>query len=188
MNTRTKIGVLISGGGTNLQAIIDACEANVLPAEVVLVVSNASKAYGLERARQHNIDTLISRSDEEIRDAFKEAGAEILVLAGYLLTVSPILIDAYPDRIMNIHPSLIPAFAGKGYYGLKVHQGVINRGVQITGATTHLVNDQLDEGRILIQEALRVHPDDTPETLQQRVLEIEHKILVETIQKMIGEI
>ncbi|MBG9988565.1 phosphoribosylglycinamide formyltransferase [Aerococcaceae bacterium DSM 111176] len=186
--SKTKLGVLISGGGTNLQAIIDACESGRLDAEIVLIVSNASKAYGLERGKNHGINTLVSRNDEQIRDAFKESGAELLVLAGYLRTVTPTLIDAYPDRIINIHPSLIPAFAGKGYYGIKVHEGVIKRGVQITGATTHLVNDELDEGRILRQESLRVHPEDTAETLQQRVLEIEHKILVETIQQMIGEI
>lgn len=186
--SKKKLGVLISGGGTNLQAIIDACESGQLNAEIVLIVSNASKAYGLERGKKHGITTLISRNDEEIRDAFKEAGAELLVLAGYLRTVTPTLIEAYPDRIINIHPSLIPAFSGKGYYGLKVHEGVIKRGVQITGATTHIVNDALDEGRILKQECLRVHPDDTAETLQQRVLEIEHKILVETIEQMIGEI
>ncbi|MBG9981927.1 phosphoribosylglycinamide formyltransferase [Aerococcaceae bacterium DSM 111020] len=188
MNRKKTLAVFISGGGTNLQAIIDACESGGLPASIGIVISNRSDAYGLKRAEAHHIEALVSNDDEEINGILQEKAVDLIILAGYLKVIGEPLLSNYKDRIINIHPSLIPAFSGKGYYGIKVHQAVLDRGVQITGATTHLVNAELDEGRILKQEALRVAEIDTAESLQQRVLEIEHRILIETIQDMIGGI
>ncbi len=188
MANKKTLAVFISGGGTNLQAIIDACDSGQLETRIGVVISNRPDAYGIQRAENHLIDTFVSTDDAEINHILQERAVDFIVLAGYLRVVGEPLLSNYPDRIINIHPSLIPAFAGKGYYGIKVHQAVIERGVQITGATTHLVNAELDEGRILRQEALRVEPNETPESLQQRVLEIEHRILIETIQDLIGGI
>lgn len=183
---KTKLGVLISGGGTNLQAIIDACQQQVLDAEIAIVISSDAAAFGLERARLAGIKTLTSRLEGEITSALQSAQVDYVILAGYLRKIGPELLAAYPTQILNIHPSLIPAFSGKGFYGLKVHEAVIKRGVKITGATTHLVNAELDEGPIIRQEMVRVLPEDTPESLQQRVLEIEHHILIESIKDLIG--
>ncbi|WPC09244.1 phosphoribosylglycinamide formyltransferase [Globicatella sp. PHS-GS-PNBC-21-1553] len=183
---KTKLGVLISGGGTNLQAIIDACQQQVLDAEIAIVISSDAAAFGLERARLAGIKTLTSRLEGDITSALQSAQVDYVILAGYLRKIGPELLAAYPTQILNIHPSLIPAFSGKGFYGLKVHEAVIRRGVQITGATTHLVNAELDEGPIIRQEMVRVLPEDTPESLQQRVLEIEHHILIESIKDLIG--
>lgn len=183
---KTKLGVLISGGGTNLQAIIDACQQQVLDAEIAIVISSDAAAFGLERARLADIKTLTSRIEGEILSALQSAQVDYVILAGYLRKIGPELLAAYPTQILNIHPSLIPAFSGKGFYGLKVHDAVIKRGVKITGATTHLVNAELDEGPIIRQEVVHVLPEDTPESLQQRVLEIEHHILIESIKDLIG--
>lgn len=183
---KIKLGVLISGGGTNLQAIIDACQQLVLDAEIAIVISSDATAYGLERARLAGIKTLTSRLEGDITSALQSAHVDYVILAGYLRKIGPELLAAYPTQILNIHPSLIPAFSGKGFYGLKVHEAVIKRGVKITGATTHLVNAELDEGPIIRQEMVRVLPEDTPESLQQRVLEIEHHILIESIKDLIG--
>ena len=183
---KTKLGVLISGGGTNLQAIIDACQQQVLDAEIAIVISSDAAAFGLERARLAGIKTLTSRLEGDITSALQSAQVDYVILAGYLRKIGPELLAAYPTQILNIHPSLIPAFSGKGFYGLKVHEAVIKRGVKITGATTHLVNAELDEGPIIRQEMVRVLPEDTPESLQQRVLEIEHHILIESIKDLIG--
>ncbi|MGY3814948.1 phosphoribosylglycinamide formyltransferase [Globicatella sulfidifaciens] len=183
---KTKLGVLISGGGTNLQAIIDACQQQVLDAEIAIVISSDATAYGLERARLAGIKTLTSRLEGDITSALQSAQVDYVILAGYLRKIGPELLAAYPTQILNIHPSLIPAFSGKGFYGLKVHEAVIKRGVKITGATTHLVNAELDEGPIIRQEVVHVLPEDTPESLQQRVLEIEHHILIESIKDLIG--
>ena len=183
---KTKLGVLISGGGTNLQAIIDACQQQVLDAEIAIVISSDSTAYGLERARLAGIKTLTSRLEGDITSALQSAQVDYVILAGYLRKIGPELLAAYPTQILNIHPSLIPAFSGKGFYGLKVHEAVIKRGVKITGATTHLVNAELDEGPIIRQEVVHVLPEDTPESLQQRVLAIEHHILIESIKDLIG--
>lgn len=183
---KIKLGVLISGGGTNLQAIIDACQQQVLDAEIAIVISSDATAYGLERARLAGIKTLTSRLEGDITSALQSAQVDYVILAGYLRKIGPELLAAYPTQILNIHPSLIPAFSGKGFYGLKVHEAVIKRGVKITGATTHLVNAELDEGPIIRQEVVHVLPEDTPESLQQRVLEIEHHILIESIKDLIG--
>lgn len=183
-----KIGVLISGSGTNLQAIIDACRAGDLPAEVAVVISNKADAYGLERAQQANIDQFYLEDDQEILNTLKAYDVDVVVLAGYLKLISSDLVKAFEGRMVNIHPSLIPAFAGKGYYGLKVHQAAIDRGVKVTGATVHLVDEHFDEGRILIQEPVQILAEDTAETLQARVLNVEHRILITAVANLIQDI
>ena len=187
------VAVLVSGGGTNLQAIIDAIESGYIGnARICLVISNNRGVKALDRAKTHDIPgAVISPKDYEDRNAFADAMAsklaeyetELIVLAGYLVKVPEKLIDLYPNRIMNIHPALIPSFCGKGYYGLKVHEAVIERGVKITGATVHFVNRDLDEGPIILQKTSEVRKDDTPEILQRRVMEeCEWKILPEAIK------
>ncbi len=175
-----KVAVLVSGGGTNLQAIIDAKAAGRLPAaELALVVSSKPGAYALERAKNAGIESaVLRRADYAGADAFDEAllallqsrGIEAVVLAGYLSIVGPRVVRAYPDKILNIHPSLIPSFCGAGYYGLRVHEAALRRGVKVTGATVHLVNEEYDAGRIVLQKAVCVEEGDTPETLQKRVM------------------
>lgn len=176
-----RIAVLVSGGGTNLQAIIDAIDAKkITNAQIVAVISNNKGAYALERAKNHNIPALcISPKDYPDRLAFheallaslEEAEADLIVLAGYLVVIPEIMIQRYRNRIINIHPSLIPAFCGTGYYGLKVHEGVLARGVKVTGATCHFVDEGTDTGPIILQKAVEVLPQDTPEVLQRRVME-----------------
>lgn len=183
-----KLGILISGGGTNLQAIIDACQSGDLDAEVAVVISNVADAYGLERARQAGIDHLHLTDDEEILNALLDHEVDLVILAGYLKLITEPLLEAYPDRILNIHPSLIPSFSGKDYYGLKVHQAAVDRGVKVSGVTVHRVNENFDEGEILAQETVPVLEGDTAEDLQQRVLEVEHKIYVDTIKKVIQDL
>lgn len=183
-----KLGVLISGGGTNLQAIIDACQSGDLDAEVAVVISNVAEAYGLERARQAGIDHLHLTDDEEILKALLDHEVDLVILAGYLKLITEPLLEAYPDCILNIHPSLIPSFSGKDYYGLKVHQAAVDRGVKVSGVTVHRVNENFDEGEILAQETVPVLEGDTAEDLQQRVLEVEHKIYVDTIKKVIQDL
>ena len=186
-----KIGVLVSGSGTNLQAIIDNTESGIINGRVVVVISNIESAYGLERARQHGIAAVylnpkrygsIENYNEAIMQELKAQSVDLVVLAGYLKILSPEFIKNYRNKIINIHPSLIPSFSGKGYYGLKVHEAVINYGVKITGATVHFVDENADTGPIIIQRSLEVDDDDTPETLQQRVLKIEHEILPLTVK------
>lgn len=183
-----KLGVLISGGGTNLQAIIDACQAGDLDAEVAIVISNAADAYGLERARQAGIEYAHLTDDADILEALADHEVDLVILAGYLKLVTQPLIEAYPSRILNIHPSLIPSFSGKDYYGLNVHQAAIDRGVKVSGVTVHRVNENFDEGEILAQEIVPVLEEDTAEDLQQRVLKIEHQIYVDTIKKVIQDL
>ncbi len=176
-----KVAVLVSGGGTNLQAILDAIdEGRVTNAAVDLVISNNANAYALERAKNHGIDALcISPKSYPSREAFNEAltqtiiarGIDLIVLAGYLVIVPPQLIAAYKNRIINIHPSLIPSFCGTGFYGLRVHEAVLARGVKVTGATCHFVDEGTDTGPIILQQAVLVDPMDTPKSLQQRVME-----------------
>ena len=176
-----KVGVLVSGGGTNLQAILDAIDCGkITNAEVSLVISNNPKAYALERAKNHNIEAVcISPKQFENREEFhrallaklKESGVELIVLAGFLVAIPPMIVEAYPNKIINIHPSLIPSFCGAGFYGLRVHQAALDYGVKVTGATVHLVNEIPDGGRILLQKAVEVLPGDTPEVLQRRVME-----------------
>ena len=176
-----RIGVLVSGGGTNLQAIFDAIEnGRITNAEVAVVISNNAGAYALERAKNHGVEAVcLSPKQFETRDAFNEAllekidsyGLDLIVLAGYLVTIPPVMIAKYQGRIINIHPSLIPSFCGVGYYGLKVHEAALARGVKITGATVHFVDEGMDSGPIILQKAVEVLPGDTPKVLQQRVME-----------------
>lgn len=176
-----KLAVCVSGGGTNLQAIIDAIDSGkITNAQIEVVISNNAKAYALERARKHNIKAeCISPKNYDSREDFNraliekldECQVDLVVLAGYLVVIPPEMIQKYRNRIINIHPSLIPSFCGTGYYGLKVHEGALARGVKITGATCHFVDEGTDTGPIILQKAVEVHEDDTPETLQRRVME-----------------
>lgn len=176
-----KIAVLVSGGGTNLQAIIDAIDAGTITnAAIDIVISNNANAYALERAKQHGIEAMcLSPKSYETREQFNEAltqtivdrKIDLVVLAGYLVIIPPQLIAAYKNRIINIHPSLIPSFCGTGFYGLKVHEEALKRGVKVTGATCHFVDEGTDTGPIILQKAVEIEPDDTPKTLQQRVME-----------------
>ena len=176
-----RVAVLVSGGGTNLQALIDAKAAGKLPnAQLALVVASKPGVYALERAAKAGIETaVVRRKDYASADAFNDAvlqtlqshGIEAVVLAGYLSMVGQNVVRAYPDRILNIHPSLIPSFCGAGYYGLRVHEAALKKGVKVTGATVHLVNEAYDDGRIVLQKAVYVEEGDTPETLQRRVME-----------------
>ncbi len=176
-----KIAVLVSGGGTNLQAIIDGVNNNTITnTEIKVVISNNKNAFALERAKQnHIVAECISPKDFESREIFNEEllkriesyEVDLIVLAGYLVVVPRQVIATYRNRIINIHPSLIPAFCGKGYYGLKVHEGVLNRGAKLTGATVHFVDEGTDTGPIILQKAVEVVQDDTPEVLQRRVME-----------------
>ncbi|MDD5879951.1 MAG: phosphoribosylglycinamide formyltransferase [Clostridiales bacterium] len=176
-----KIGVLISGGGTNLQAIIDGCENKSINGEVKVVISNKEEAYGLERARNHKITAICEKDENKIIEILKENEVELVILAGYLKIVSPKLVNEYRNKIINIHPSLIPAFCGKGYYGEKVHQGVIDYGAKVTGATVHFVDEGADTGPIIMQKTIEVKQDDDAKKLAERVLEVEHEILTKSI-------
>ena len=176
-----KMAVLVSGGGTNLQAIMDAIDQGTSTnAEISVVISNNAGAYALERAKAKGIDAVcISPKSYETRDAFNEALLEkiqsykvdLVVLAGCLVVIPKIMVDAYPNKIINIHPALIPSFCGTGYYGLKVHEAVLARGAKITGATVHFVDDGTDTGPIILQKAVEVRQGDTPKELQLRVMQ-----------------
>ncbi len=176
-----KMAVLVSGGGTNLQAIIDAIESGkITNAEISVVISNNAGAYALKRAEKYGIEArCISPKQYESRQAFNEAllaalqsyQVDLVVLAGCLVVIPEIMVKAYPNRIINIHPALIPSFCGTGYYGLKVHEAVLARGVKVTGATVHFVDEGTDTGPIILQKAVEVREDDTPEVLQRRVME-----------------
>lgn len=183
--------MLCSGGGTNLQALIDAVEAGTIDGQIVLVLANASKAYALERARQHGIPAeFVSKkqagSDEAFNDVILEklraANAELVVLAGYLPIVGRQIVRAYEHRIINIHPALIPAFCGPGMYGHHVHEAVLAYGAKISGATTHFVDEQVDHGGVILQKSVPVLEGDTTETLAARVLTVEHEILPESVR------
>lgn len=187
-----KVAVCVSGGGTNLQAIIDAIENKTITnAEISVVISNNPGAYALERAKKHGIEAIcISPKQYADRDAFNQAFLEkldsyqvdLVVLAGFLVVIPELMVKKYKNRIINIHPSLIPSFCGTGYYGLKVHEGVLSRGVKVTGATVHFVDEGTDTGPIILQKAVSVKQDDTPEILQRRVMEeAEWKIMPKAI-------
>ncbi len=176
MLTRARIAVLVSGGGTNLQALIDAQQAGTLKSgELSLVVSNRPGAYALERAEAAGIPALCIDGGADFEQALLAALAaheiELIILAGFMRILSADFTRRYPERILNVHPSLIPSFCGKGMYGLRVHQAALDYGVKLTGATVHFVNEIPDGGRILLQEGVRVEEGDTPETLQRRVME-----------------
>lgn len=187
-----KIAVCVSGGGTNLQAIIDSIEnGTITNTEISVVISNNKNAYALERAEKHGIEAIcISPKDYADRAAFNAAfleklnsyNVDLVVLAGFLVVIPEQMIQAYRNRIINIHPSLIPSFCGTGYYGLKVHEGVLSRGVKVTGATVHFVDEGTDTGPIILQKAVSVQQGDTPEILQRRVMEqAEWQILPQAI-------
>jgi phosphoribosylglycinamide formyltransferase-1 len=195
LNRKARIAVLVSGGGTNLQAILDAQHSGVINSgEVVLVISNNRDAYALTRAANAGIEGLyISKKELNTQEAFETAmidaleshGIDLIVLAGFLSILSERFTSRYPKRIINIHPALIPSFCGKGYYGLKVHEAALRKGVKITGATVHFVNEIPDGGEIIAQKAVQVHDGDTPETLQRRVMEeAEWIILPQAIEKV----
>ena len=176
-----KAAVLVSGGGTNLQALINASQAGEMPhVELSLVLSNRADAYALTRAEKAGIPSAICQREKgEAREAFEACmlevlrahNVEMLILAGFMAILSKEFVQNYPDRILNVHPSLIPAFCGKGFYGLHVHEAALACGVKVTGATVHLVNEIPDGGRILLQKAVEIEPGDTPEVLQRRVME-----------------
>lgn len=187
-----RVCVCVSGGGTNLQAIMDAVDAGkITNAEIVRVISNNKTAYALERAKNHGIDAVaVSPKDFETRELFNqalldtinEAQPDLIVLAGFLVVIPKEMIAQYRNRIINIHPSLIPSFCGTGYYGLKVHEAALERGVKVTGATVHFVDEGTDTGPIILQKAVYVEPGDTPKVLQQRVMEqAEWQILPQAI-------
>ena len=176
------IGVLISGGGTNLQAIIDETKSGGINGTVKLVISNKENAYGLERARLSKIKAVYETDEDKIIELLKENNIYLIVLAGYLKIITPKFVDEFRNKIINIHPSLIPSFCGKGYYGEKVHQGVIDYGAKVTGATVHFVDEGADTGAIIMQETVNVEQDDDAKSLAKRVLEVEHRILKESIR------
>ena len=180
MLNKARIAVLVSGGGTNLEALLNAQEAGALPhVEIVLVLSSNPEAYALERAKRRGVPAIpLSRKqlgqepfEAALMEALTQYRVDLVLLAGFLSILSSDFVRRWPDRIVNVHPSLIPAFCGKGYYGLKVHEAALRRGVRVTGATVHLVNEIPDGGRILLQKAVDILPGDTPETLQRRVME-----------------
>ena len=188
-----KIGVLVSGGGTNFQAIIDAIDAGILKdTKIVTLVSSNPNAYALQRAKKHHIDAIcIRKKDYETDELYQTAvvehmqakGVERVVMSGFMVVIGSLFIQAFENRIMNIHPSLIPSFCGNGYYGLKVHEAALEKGVKVTGATVHFVTEQTDAGPIIMQKAVSVLEGDTPEQLQKRVMEeAEWKILPASIQ------
>lgn len=187
----TRIAVLCSGGGSNLQAIIDSVEAGRIDGEIVLVLANASKAYALERAKNHGIPCeFVSKKQAGSSEAFndvlleklQQAKADLVVLAGYLPIVGAQIVRAFPHRIINIHPALIPSFCGVGMYGHYVHEAVLAYGAKISGATTHFVDEEVDHGGVIMQKSVPVLEGDTPETLAARVLTVEHEILPETVR------
>ena len=188
---KTRIAVLVSGGGTNLQALLDAQQSGVLHSgEIVLVVSNNSKAYALERAAKAGVETAVRKGpafEDELRVLLREYRIDLIILAGFMRILSAGFTSEWPNRILNVHPSLIPAFCGKGYYGLRVHEEALRRGVKVTGATVHFVNEIPDGGEILLQKAVDVLPGDTPEQLQRRVMEQAEWILLPQAAELVSK-
>ncbi len=201
MLDKARVAVLVSGGGTNLQAIIDAEKSGIIKSgEVVLVVSNSIDAYALERARMNGIETsVVLRSDHGSREAFccalgdllEEKKIDLIVLAGFMCILTKNFTDRFENRIINVHPSLIPSFCGEGFYGIKVHEAALNYGVKVSGATVHFANEVPDGGKIIFQKAVEIQDGDTPEVLQRRIMEQAEWILlpraVEKISKEIVE-
>ena len=197
--SKKRIAVMVSGGGTNLQALIDAQNSGIITSgSIELVISNNPDAYALERAKNAGIQTaFVSKKEcgsqeifeEKIKEILKLKKIDIIVLAGFMSILSANFTNAYPERIINVHPSLIPSFCGKGFYGLKVHEAALEYGVKVTGATVHFVNEIPDGGRIIMQKAVEILEGDTPEVLQKRVMEqAEWKILPESVEKVCSEI
>ena len=177
------IAVLISGSGTNLQAIIDAWKNKEINGNLKLVVSNKKKAYGLERAKLANIKALHIKDEELLIKTLEEEKIDLIVLAGYLAIISDNLINKFPNKIINIHPSLIPSFCGPGYYGIHVHEEAFKRGVKVSGATVHFVSNVVDGGPIILQKSIDISDCNSPEEIQLKILNnIEHKLIVESIK------
>lgn len=188
---KVKIGVLISGSGTNLQALIDNVKKGLINGEIAIVISDKKGAFGIERARKHGIKSIeIDKKEcadknvfmKSIMDELEKHQVELVVLAGFLSILSEDFIERFRNRIINIHPSLIPAFCGKGYYGQRVHKAALDYGVKVSGATVHFVDEGADTGPIILQEAVKVEEDDTPESLAARILKVEHKLLPEAVR------
>ncbi len=188
---KLKIGVLVSGGGTNLQAIIDACQTGNIPGEVVVVISNRKEAYALERAKKNRIEALyIDRKDfitnrdyaQRLAEEMDKREVELVCLAGFLLLIDSFFIDKYKNKIMNIHPALLPAFGGKGMYGKNVHRAVLEYGCKVSGVTVHFINEKYDQGAIILQKTVNVLDSDTVDSLSSRILEEEHKIYVQAVR------
>ncbi len=178
-----RIAVLISGSGTNLQSLIDAYLNKEINGEIALVVSNRKKAYGLERAKNAGIKAMHIKDEDFLIETLKEKKIDLIVLAGYLAIVSDKLINLYENKIINIHPSLIPSFCGSGFYGIHVHEHAFNRGVKVSGATVHFVSNVVDGGPIILQRAIDISDCNSPEEIQEKILyNIEHKILVEAVK------
>ena len=191
MTEKAKIAVLVSGGGTNLQALLDAEQSGVLcSGEIVLVVSNNAKAFALERAARAGVETAVLKGpafEADLSLLLQQRGIDLIILAGFMRILSEAFTSAWPNRILNVHPSLIPAFCGKGYYGLRVHEEALRRGVKVTGATVHFVNEIPDGGEIILQKAVDVLPGDTPETLQRRVMEQAEWILLPKAAELVSK-
>ena len=199
MGNKARIAVLVSGGGTNLQALIDAQQSGIINSgEIVLVISSQPSAYALERAKNAGIDSAVAYKKElgsheafeaKIRSLLDEYKIDLIVLAGFMSILSESFTSAYPKRILNVHPSLIPSFCGEGFYGLRVHEAALAYGVKVTGATVHFVNEIPDGGEIVMQKAVEIEEGDTPEILQKRVMErAEWKILPAAVEKVSYEI
>ena len=198
MNNKVNIAVLVSGGGTNLQALIDAQKSGIITSgEIKLVVSSSKNAYALKRAENAGIKTAICERkgfsqkefEDNILNALEKEKIEVIVLAGFMSILSAEFVKRYPDRIINVHPSLIPSFCGEGFYGLRVHKAALDYGVKVTGATVHFVNEIPDGGRIIMQRAVEIKENDTPEALQKRVMEnAEWIILPAAAEKVCKEI
>ncbi len=187
---RLRIGVLASGGGTNLQALIDSCERGEIDGDIVVVISNVPKSGAMERAQRHGIDTFcfpsegVGREEHEadVVECLEQHQVDLVCLAGYLRVLTPVMIDRFAGRILNTHPALLPSFGGKGMHGLNVHSAVLQYGCKVSGCTIHLVTLDVDGGPIVMQKAVPVLEDDTPETLQERVLKEEHKLYPRAVQ------
>ena len=191
---KTKIAVLVSGGGTNLQALIDAQGTTLVSGEIALVVANNANAYALERAKKANIPTAVvlkkqcgsqETFEEKLKEVLEEYGIEVIILAGFMTILTEKFTSCYPKRILNVHPSLIPSFCGEGFYGLRVHEEALKYGVKVTGATVHFVNEIPDGGEIIAQKAVYIEPGDTPELLQRRVMEQAEWILLPQAAEMV---
>ena len=196
MSEKTKIAVFVSGGGTNLQALIDARGSVIKSGEIALVLSSNPGAYALERAAKANIKTAVvskkecgsqAAFEEKISEILKENGIEMIVLAGFMSILSEHFTSQWPQRIINVHPSLIPSFCGKGFYGLRVHEAALSYGVKVTGATVHYVNEIPDGGQIILQKAVEIQDGDTPEILQKRVMEQAEWLLLPKATEIVAQ-
>lgn len=185
-----RIAVLISGSGSDLQSVIDRVAAGGIDGKIEVVISSNAQAFGLERAKRAGIDTRVYAKSEfsslegmyaDMIGFLRARGVELVVLAGYMSILTPNIVQAFPNAIVNIHPALIPSFCGKGYYGLKVHEAALAYGVKLSGCTVHFVNEEADGGPIILQESVAVLDDDTPESLQKRILEVEHRLLPDAV-------